>query len=254
MSGACCFCGPPCGVAAGGGVIVETEDGAPDGPGGETADLCIRGTPAGEMACRLLFREIGEGVEEGNKSRYPASGVTVCVYEEAEFESREVRGEWLSTVLAMRWMTVAGCIAAGGEGWTTWGMAERPCFDVVSAMLPDEVDALRWMTPLTGVLAADTRSAVDVRCVDGTGLAPEAALVADGKSGPAMVPVRTPVRSAVGGSPLAVRMMGCQSTWIAALPCAGARPWMSAARTEAGSSEACAGVTSVNAAAFEKVS
>ena len=160
-------------------------------------------------------------------------------------------------------MTVAGCIAAGGEGWTTWGMAERPCFDVVSAMLPDEVDALRWMTPLAGVLAADTRSppvaantrsAVDVSCVDGMGLAPEAAIVADGKSGPAMVPVRTPVRSAAGGSPLAVRMMGCQSTWIAALPCAGARPWMSAARTEAGSSEACAGVTSVNAAAFEEVS
>lgn len=97
-------------------MIVETEDGPPDGPGGETADLCIRGTPAGEMACRLLLREIGDGVEEGNESRYSAPGAMVCVYEEAEFESREVRGEWLSTVPAIRWTTAAVCIAAGDEG------------------------------------------------------------------------------------------------------------------------------------------
>ena len=142
-------------------------------------------------------------------------------------------------------------------------MAERPYFGVVSAMLPDEVDALRWMTPLAGVLAAgtrspcvaaNTRSPVDVRCVDGMGLAPEAAIVADGESGPTMVPVRTPGRSAAGGSPLAARMVGCRSTWIATLPCAGAGLGVAATRIAAGSSEACAVVTSVSAAAFEEVS
>src|ERR1700743_3497379 len=111
MSGACCFCAPPCWTAAGGGAIAEAEDGLRGGPDGGTADRCMSGAPAGEMACRLLFREIGEGAEEGSKSRYSGSGVTVCVYEEAEFESMEVRAECLSTVAAMRWMTSAVCLA-----------------------------------------------------------------------------------------------------------------------------------------------
>jgi hypothetical protein len=136
-------------------------------------------------------------------------------------------------------------------------MAERPCLDVVSAMLPpaDEVDALRCTTPRAGVLTEDTREApVDVRCVAGKGLAPEAAILADGESGPTMVLPGTRGRSAAGVSPMAVRVVGCRSTWIATLPCAGARLGVAAARAEVNSSEARVVVTSVKAAGFEEVS